>query len=105
MKKRFDISEEKCFTDWKDIAKLDKFADIVVVATQDSMHYEPALAFIDKKYDLLLEKPMAPTPKECMDIVSAAKKNNVKVLVCHVLRYTPFYMTLKKILDDGVIER
>lgn len=103
IKERFNIKDELCFNDWKELAKLDKIADIAVIATQDNMHYEPALAFIDKKYDLLLEKPIAPTPKECMDIVLAAEKNNVNIVVCHVLRYTPFYSTLKKILMDGVI--
>lgn len=103
VKKLFNLSDEMCFTDWKDIVNLDKFADIAVIATQDNQHYEPALAFIDKKYDLLLEKPMAPTPEECMKIVQAAEENNVKVLVCHVLRYTPFFMSLKKIINDGVI--
>lgn len=103
IKERFNIKDELCVKDWKELAAMPKFADVVVIATQDNMHYEPALAFIDKKYDLLLEKPIAPTPKECMDIVLAAEKNNVNIIVCHVLRYTPFYSTLKKILNDGVI--
>ncbi|MBO5221338.1 MAG: Gfo/Idh/MocA family oxidoreductase [Clostridia bacterium] len=103
MKRRFNLSEEVCFLDWKDMAAQPKFADMVVIATQDYMHREPALAFIEKGYDILLEKPMAPTPKECMEIVEAAKKHNTKILVCHVLRYTKFFKTLKQMISDGLI--
>ena len=103
MKERFSLSDDVCFLDWKDMAAQPKFADLVVIATQDYMHRDPALAFIEKGYDVLLEKPMAPTPKECMEIVQAAKKHNTKILVCHVLRYTKFFKTLKKIINDGMI--
>lgn len=103
LKDLFNLPEEVCFLDWKDLAAQPKFADMVVIATQDYMHRDPALAFIEKGYDILLEKPMAPTPKECLEIVSAAKKHNTKILVCHVLRYTRFYNALKKILSDGTI--
>ena len=48
-----------------------------------------------------MEKPVAPTPEECFEISEAATKNGVKVLVCHVLRYTPFYRAMKEFLDSG----
>jgi len=72
-----------------------------MICTQDKMHYDPAMKAIEKKYDLLLEKPVAPTPEECFRISEAAQQNGVKVLVCHVLRYTPFYKSLKKLITDG----
>lgn len=103
MKRRFNLPEERCFRDWKDVATQEKMADMVIIATQDYMHTEPALTYIEKGYDILLEKPMAPTPEECMQIVAAAKKHNTKILVCHVLRYTPFYTTVKKLLNEEVI--
>jgi len=78
-----------------------KFADIVMICTQDKMHFEPAMKAIDKKYDLLLEKPIAPTANECIKISQAARNNGVKVLVCHVLRYTPFYKCIKRIIQSG----
>lgn len=103
IKKMFDLSEEDCYQNWEDILNQPKFADIAIIATMDNMHYEPALKAIDLGYNLLLEKPVAQTVKECTDIALAAKKKGVEVLVCHVLRYTPFYKTIKKIVMDGVI--
>jgi len=74
-----------------------------VIATLDDDHYTPALLAIDKGYDLLLEKPVAQTARECVEIATAAEKKGVKVLVCHVLRYTPFYKTVKTLLMEGAV--
>lgn len=100
---RHGIADENCFVTWEDLLAKPKMADIAVICTLDDGHYEPAMKAIELGYNLLLEKPVAQTAKECADIALAAKKHNVKVLVCHVLRYTPFYTTIKKILMDGTI--
>jgi predicted dehydrogenase len=97
------IPEENCFTDWREILARPKMADIAVIATMDAMHYEPAMKAISLGYHLLLEKPVAPTAKECLDIAKAAEEKGVAVIVCHVLRYSPFYKTLKSIVDSGMI--
>lgn len=97
------IPDEMCFTSWQEALAQPKMADVALVATVDNMHYEPAMLAIEKGYDLLLEKPVAQTAKECNDIRNAANAKGVKVLVCHVLRYTPFYGRLKQLLMDGTI--
>ena len=101
--KLHNIPDDMAFTDWKQIAALPKMADFAIISTQDKMHYEPALALIEKGYNLLLEKPMAPTAKECKEITEAAEKKGVKVIVCHVLRFTPIFCAIKDIIDNGEI--
>lgn len=100
-KKNHALSDEAIYDDWRDFAALPKKADFVIISMQDNMHYEPALACIEKGYNILLEKPMAPTARECRDIAEAAEKKGVKVVVCHVLRFTQFYRMLKDIVDSG----
>ncbi len=104
-KANYNIPEENCFSDWREILERPKFADIAVIATMDAEHYEPAMKAIEIGYHLLLEKPVAPTEKECIDIANAAKRKGVSVIVCHVLRYTPFYKRIKSIIDSGMIGR
>ncbi|MBE7002403.1 MAG: Gfo/Idh/MocA family oxidoreductase [Ruminococcaceae bacterium] len=99
----YDIPAENCFESWEQILDRPKMADIAVIATVDDMHYAPAMKAISLGYDLLLEKPVSITAQECADIAIAAKNKGVRVLVCHVLRYTNFYGTIKKLLMDGVI--
>ena len=98
-----NLPDEMCFTNWEDILAKPKFADLAIIATMDDLHYAPAMKAIELGYHLLLEKPVAQTAQECADIALAAEKKGVSVLVCHVLRYAPFYKTLKKVLMDGTI--
>lgn len=99
----YDIPSANTFTDWKQAATREKFADAVIITTQDAMHVEPAIAFAEKGYHILLEKPMAPTEEDCIRITEAAKKNGVILAVCHVMRYTQYTQALKKLLDNGAV--
>lgn len=103
IKDKFGLSEDMCHLSWEEFLSRPKFADLVVIATMDRDHLAPAMAAIEKGYDLLLEKPMSATPEECIEIARAAKAKGVYVQVCHVLRFTPFFKALKDIIDSGRI--
>ena len=105
MQREFGIPEENCFPDWRDILDRPKMADIAVIATMDADHYEPAMKAIALGYDILLEKPVAPTAAECRDIANAAEKKGVRVLVCHVLRYTDFFKKVRSVVMSGKLGR
>ncbi len=98
-----DIPVENIFTDWRELVAREKFADGVIIATQDAMHAEPAVAFANKGYNILLEKPMAPDEESCRRITRAVIENKIIFAVCHVLRYTPYTQKLKEIIDSGAI--
>lgn len=101
--KELGIDADHVFEDWEQAAERDKFADAAVIATPDGLHATPALAFLDKGYHLLLEKPMATTVELCRTLVEAAKRNKSIFAVGHVLRYTPYTQRLKLLLDSGII--
>ena len=103
VKEKYKIPEENCFTTWEHVFEREKFADAVFICTQDQLHYEPTLAAAEAGYHILLEKPMSPSPEECMKMAETAEKNNVKGVVCHVLRYSDFFVSLKNIIDSGEI--
>lgn len=98
---RHNIPAHMCFSHWKDLLALGKCADLALICTMDQQHTEPAMAAISLGYDILLEKPVAPNPEECQKIALYAEEKGVKVVVCHVLRYTPFFITIKNLLDSG----
>jgi predicted dehydrogenase len=97
------LSDEHIFSDWRAAAAADRMADAVIIATQDSLHVEPTVAFAGKGYHIMLEKPMAPTEEDCLEIVRAVRESGVIFALCHVLRYTPYTTRLKGILDSGAI--
>lgn len=103
LKEMHGIADEMCFETWEDILALPKMADLAVIATSDNLHYGPAMKAIALGYDILLEKPVAQTIKECTDIARAAQEKGVSVLVCHVLRYAPFFKKVKELLQSGII--
>ncbi|XP_066283752.1 putative oxidoreductase YteT isoform X2 [Branchiostoma lanceolatum] len=103
LQQQYNIPQENVFTDWQEAAEREKFADCVVIATPDQLHKAPAVAFADRGYHILLEKPMAVTEEDCREIVSACKRNNVILSVCHVLRYFPPVRKIKELIDSGVI--
>jgi len=80
-----------------------KLADAVVIATPDDRHYDPCMKALAQGYDVLLEKPVAPTAKECKAIREMTKKTGRIVAVCHVLRYAPYFMALRDVVRSGAI--
>ena len=103
MAQTYNLPAENVTSDWRELASRPRFADAVIIATQDAMHADPAVAFAQKGYAILLEKPMAPSEAECQRIVQAAKENNVLFGVCHVMRYTRYTQMLKQVVDSGAI--
>lgn len=101
--KAFNIPREMCFESADDLLKEEKLADTALICTQDRDHVEEALVALERGYHLLLEKPISPELEECKQLLAAAKKYNKHVIVCHVLRYTPFYETIKAMITEGKI--
>lgn len=102
---RFGVKKEYCYTSAEEMLKQDKLADVMVISTMDKQHYLQSMAALDKGYHLLLEKPVSPDPKECIEIAKKANEKGLKILVCHVLRYTRFYRKIKEIIDSGKLGR
>ncbi len=103
IKQMHNIPDEMCFTDYKPLFALGKIADVALIATMDRDHLEPSMMAIDLGYDLLLEKPITPTPEECIELTKHATEKGVKVVICTVLRYTFLFNKLKEIIDSGRI--
>ena len=91
------------YDSWQDILDRPKMADGAIIATQDTMHVEPAVKALEKGYHVLLEKPMALTLENCNAIVDASKRTGLTLNICHVLRYIDFFWKVKSIIDSGII--
>ncbi|HRE39583.1 MAG TPA: Gfo/Idh/MocA family oxidoreductase, partial [Chitinophagaceae bacterium] len=101
--KKHSIPEQNRFNTWEDVFKRPKFADAVIISTPDNLHYGPCMEALKMGYDVLLEKPISPSEKECRDILQLAKKTGRIVAVCHVLRYAPYFIKLRELMNSGAI--
>jgi predicted dehydrogenase len=97
------IPVENVAEDWKELAARAKFADAVIIATPDRFHADPAIAFANQGYAMLLEKPMATNPADCRRIVEAVEENQILFAVFHDFRYFNYTRKLKEIIDSGLI--
>ena len=98
---KFCLEPSACFTDYHDFFRSSLKVDAVMICTPENMHYEPCMMAIEAGYHVLLEKPIAQTPEECIAIGEAARRKNVIVTVCHVLRYHPYFIKLKELACSG----
>lgn len=89
------------FADADQLFAQGKIADAAIIATMDRDHFGHVMQALDCGYDILLEKPISPDPAECIAIEEKANTLGRKITVCHVLRYTSFFSTIKDILDSG----
>ncbi len=103
--KEYNIPENMMFNSAEEMLEENRLADVMFICTLDRQHYHMAIAALNKGYHLLLEKPASPVLSECVEIAKLAEEKNLKVVVCHVLRYTSFYKKIKEIIDSGVLGR
>ncbi|MEN8154235.1 MAG: Gfo/Idh/MocA family oxidoreductase, partial [Acidobacteriota bacterium] len=101
--KKHNIPEENRFVTWEHVFNKPKFADAIIITTPDDLHYGPCMKALEAGYDVLLEKPIAPTAQECLDILKLTKKTGRIVAVCHVLRYAPYFIKLRELVQSGKI--
>lgn len=90
-----------CFESWEEFLQRGKIADAVLICTPDQMHYEPAMLALGCGYDVLLEKPIAQSWNECLDIARKARESGRIVGVCHVLRYHPYFKKFREVVVSG----
>lgn len=98
--KEYNIPKERCFNSAEEFFKQPKICDAVFICTLDKDHHDHTIKAFEHGYNIILEKPMASTMDDCIDIVNKAKEINSVNTVCHVLRYTPFYQKIKEILSE-----
>ena len=105
MARRHEVPPEGLFESWEELLSGAQGFDGVLVTTPDRLHVEPALTVIDQGYDLLLEKPIAPDRDGVIRLAEAARRLQASVTICHVLRYTSFFSTIKRLVEEGRIGR
>jgi len=101
--KTHNIKEENIFSSWEDLLDCERLSDGIIIATQDDMHFKPTKIALEKGYDVLLEKPMSNDIKEIVALGELAKQYDNNFMICHVLRYSPFFSKLKELIGSGVI--
>lgn len=101
VKKRYGVPEDMCFKTGEEMFARERLADVALICTQDRQHVGHAVAALQKGYHLLLEKPIAVSLEDVRLIEETAKAHQRCVVVCHVLRYAPFFEQIRAAIERG----
>lgn len=90
----------KAFGDYRELVGE---VDAVSIAVPTSLHKQVVLEFIENGVSVLIEKPIAESIESAQEIIRAAKKNNVTLMVGHVERFNPAVLKLKEAINQGLL--
>lgn len=74
--------------------------DAVSISLPHHLHAPFAIQAMEAGKHVMVEKPMANTESECQDMIQAAEKNNVKLVIALPLRYRPAMHRLKEGIEN-----
>lgn len=75
----------------------------VVLAVPAELHFSMAIEIMNKGKHVFVEKPLAMNKSDANLMILNAKKNNVQLMVGHLLQYHPIFKTIKKMVNAGNI--
>jgi predicted dehydrogenase len=88
------------YTDYTKLLE-DPDIQVVTVVTVSGIRPRIALDALDAGKHVILEKPMALSVKEVDEIIKKSEEKNLKVAVCHQLRFMPHMMKLREAVASG----
>jgi UDP-N-acetylglucosamine 3-dehydrogenase len=97
---RFGVSRR--YTDYREMLA-DPDVDVVGITTHIQDHRDIALDALRSGKHVFLEKPMAPTPADCDQILAAAEAAPGHFMVGHICRFDPRVVLAKQAIDEGRI--
>lgn len=95
-----EFGAEQAETDFRRLVQ-NRALDFIVVASPDHFHCEHTIAGLEAGKHVLCEKPMAPSIEECRRMVEAAQTAGRKLMIGHLVRFTPIFQILKRMRDEG----
>lgn len=93
---------KQTFTDYHQLLKQPTI-DAVLISLPTHLHTPCAISAAENGKHIFLEKPLARNPEEGKKIISAARKNNVKLMVGYPFRFNSTFRDLKGKLKSGVL--
>lgn len=92
----------KCYTDLAQMLA-DTNLHAVSICSYPAEHTSQAIMAAKAGKHLIIEKPLALSWEDCQAIEAAVKKADVKTCVCFECRYSSQLLTIKAIIDQGLL--
>jgi predicted dehydrogenase len=77
----------------------DESIDAVIIASPIGTHHELALRCLGAGKHVFVEKPMAQTSQQCLDLIGCAAEQDLILMPGHTFLYAPPVIAVKELLD------
>lgn len=101
-KEKYGLKDAAVFDSHEKMLSSGLKIDLVHVCTPPSCHAEIAIHSMDAGISVLVEKPMAPSLKECDEMLEAEKRNHVTMACIAQNRFRNIIYKLKKTVESGL---
>ncbi|MHA1340086.1 MAG: Gfo/Idh/MocA family protein [Promethearchaeota archaeon] len=101
--KKFNIPKERLFTDFEKALEELSDIDAVAITTPNYLHYKQSKAVLEKKFDLILEKPIVETWEEAISLIKLLRNSGKKACVGQTLRGELMLRLMAHHLNKGII--
>ncbi len=81
----------------------DPAVDAISITLPTHLHKQYTILALEAGKPVFVEKPMALSVADCDEMIAVSQRTGKLLMVAHVLRFWPDYVTLKKFLDSGEI--
>lgn len=88
------------YTDYKEMLE-SGVCDVVAIATESGYHAEHALYALTHGTHVLVEKPMALSVDDAMQMIETAKTVRKKIAIAHQNRFNPPIQKLRRAIEEG----
>ncbi|MES2794918.1 MAG: Gfo/Idh/MocA family oxidoreductase, partial [Bacteroidota bacterium] len=102
--KKYNIKKQNIYN-YKNFDKIaeNKEIDLIYIVLPNAMHKEFAIRAAKAKKHIIVEKPMAITAADCLEMIKAAKENNVQLAMGYRLHYEPYHLEMKRLGQEKVL--
>lgn len=81
----------------------DETIDVICICTPSGLHSDMIIKAAEAKKNIVVEKPMAITKKQCDDVIKSIKEHNVLLSVAYQSRFRDTFIKAKRVLDEGLL--
>jgi predicted dehydrogenase len=85
------------FADYRDVYR---HADCALLSLPHHLHHSAGLDFLRAGKHVLMEKPLANTEAECLDLIKTAEETGKVLMVAYCMRFHPLVERLKELIDS-----
>jgi predicted dehydrogenase len=93
---------KKAFDNYEQLLK-DPEIDAVIIALPTHLHLQCVRRAAEERKHIFLEKPMARNVQEAREIILAAQRNSVKLMIGYPGRFDPMFRNLKEKISSGTL--